>query len=39
MVLGRWLLREAIGKLEDQGKAVIFPGSTIDEEGVKFAEA
>jgi hypothetical protein len=32
-------VREAIGKLEEQGKAVAFPGSTIDEEGVKFAEA
>jgi hypothetical protein len=34
----RWLLRQAIGKLEEQGKVAVFPGSSIDEEGVKFAE-
>ena len=32
-----WLVREAIRKLEEQEKAALFPGSTIDEEGVKFA--
>jgi len=34
----RWLLREALGLLEDQGRAALFPGSSSDEEGVKFAE-
>jgi hypothetical protein len=34
----RWLLREAIGVLEEQGRAVLFPGSNSDEEGVKFAD-
>jgi hypothetical protein len=35
----RWLLREAIGCLEEQGKAVVFPGSSSGDEGVKFADA
>jgi len=31
-----WLLRRAIVKLEEEGKAALFEGSTADSEGVKF---
>ena len=33
-----WLLREAIGVLEGQGKATLFPGASANDEGVKFAD-
>ena len=33
-----WLLREAVTRLEGQGKAVLFPGTSSEDEGVKFAE-
>lgn len=34
-----WLIREAVGCLEPQGKAAVFPGASLEEEGVKFSDA
>lgn len=37
--IDEWIVRRALSILDDIGKVVIYPGTTSDEDGVKFLAA